>query len=58
MLFYKIILIVVILALVYEIFSFFKEKKKFNTDFVRSILIDLFALVFCLSKIFPDISWL
>ena len=58
MLFYKIILIVVISALSYEIFSFFKEKKKINMDFVRGILIDLFALVFCLSKIFPEISWL
>ena len=58
MLFYKIILIVVISALSYEIFSFFKEKKKINMDFVRGILIDLFALVFCLSKIFPDVSWL
>lgn len=58
MLFYKIILIVVISALSYEVFSFFKEKKKINMDFVRGILIDLFALVFCLSKIFPDISWL
>lgn len=56
--FYKIILIVVLIALSYDIFSFFKEKKELNMDFVRSMFIDLFALVFCLSKIFPNISWL
>ena len=61
--FYIIILIILLLSLAYSLIVFFKNIKEKHSmdeyaDFLRKILIDVFVIVFCLSKIFPNISWL
>lgn len=59
--FYLIVLIVLVFSCTYSLIVFFKDIKhslKDSADFIRKILIDIFVIVFCLSKIFPDIAWL
>ena len=63
MVFYLVVLIVVALATVNDVISFFKGTsntggKKNYSDFIRKVLISLFVIVFCLKKLFPDITWL
>lgn len=63
MTFYTIIAALISLSCIWSIISLFKEiKNKHPKDFymgiVRDILIDILVISFCLSKIFPGMTWL
>lgn len=63
MTFYIIIAALISLSCIWSIISVLKEirnkhPKDFYMDIVRDILIDILVISFCLSKIFPGMTWL
>lgn len=63
MTFYTIIAALISLSCIWSIISLFKEirnkhPKDFYMGIVRDILIDILVISFCLSKIFPGMTWL
>ena len=63
MTFYIIIAALISISCIWSIISVLKElrnkhQKDFYMDIVRDILIDILVISFCLSKIFPGMTWL
>ena len=63
MTFYITIAALISISCLYSIISILKEiknkhPKDFYMDIVRDILIDILVISFCLSKIFPSMTWL